>query len=85
MQSGLSGAVLLVSPDIGASAVVKDIELPRLLALEAGGAFILSVASTIEAETERLDYGAPDRLLSQPNSTLTRIHRRVVESLPERG
>ena len=75
MQSGLSGAVLLVSPDIGASAVVKDIELPRLLALEAGGAFALSVASTIEAEAGRLDYGAPDRLLSQPSSTLKRLRQ----------
>ena len=28
MQSGLSGAVLLVTPDIGASSVVKEIELP---------------------------------------------------------
>ena len=75
MQSELSGAVLLVTPDIGASAVVKDIELPRLLALEAGGAFTLSVASTIGAEAGRLDYGAPDRLLSQHNSTLKRLRQ----------
>ena len=39
MQSGLSGAVLLVTPDIGASSVIKNIELPHLLALEAQGAF----------------------------------------------
>ena len=65
MQSGLSGAVLLVTPDIGASSVVKDIELPHLLALEAEGAFTLSIASTIEAEAGGLDYSAPDRLLSQ--------------------
>ena len=65
MQSGLSGAVLLVTPEIGASSVVKDIELPQLLALEAEGAFTLSIASTIEAEAEGLDYSAPDHLLSQ--------------------
>ena len=75
MQSGLSGAVLLVTPDIGASTVVKDIELPWLLALEAGGAFTLSIASTIEAEAGRLDYGAPDRLLSQPSPTLKRLRQ----------
>ena len=65
MQSGLSGAVLLVTPDIGASNVVKDIELPHLLALETEGAFTLSIASSIGAESGILDYSAPDRLLSQ--------------------
>lgn len=65
MQSGLSGAVLVVTPDIAASSVVKEIELPHLLRLEAGGAFTLSIASTIEAEAGGLDYSAPDRLLSR--------------------
>ena len=65
MQSGLSGAVLLVTPNIAASSVVKEIELPHLLRLEAEGAFTLSIASTIEAETGGLDYSAPDRLLSR--------------------
>ena len=75
MQSGLSGAVLLVTPDIGSSNVVKDIELPQLLALEAEGAFTLSIASTIDKEAGGLDYGAPDRLLSQPNPTLQRLRQ----------
>ncbi len=65
MQSRLSGAVLLVTPDIAASSVVKEIELPHLLRLEAEGAFTLSIASTIETETGGLDYSAPDRLLSR--------------------
>ena len=65
MQSGLSGAVLLVTPDITASSVVKEIELPHLLRLEAEGAFTLSIASTIEAEAGGLDYSAPGRLLSR--------------------
>ena len=65
MQSALSGAVLLVTPDIAESSVVKEIELPHLLRLEAGGAFTLSIASTIEAEAGGLDYSAPDRLLSR--------------------
>ena len=65
MQSGLSGAVLLVTPDIAASSVVKEIELPHLLRLEAEGQFTLSIASTIEAEAGGMDYTAPDRLLSR--------------------
>ena len=65
MQSGLSGAVLVVTPDIAASSVVREIELPRLLSLEADGAFTLSIASTIKAESGGLDYSAPDRLLSR--------------------
>lgn len=65
MRSGLSGAVLVVTPDIAASNVVREIELPRLLSLEAEGAFTLSIASTIEAEAGGLDYSAPDRLLSR--------------------
>ena len=75
MQSGLSGAVLLVTPDIAASSVVKDIELPRLLRLEAEGAFTLSVASTIEAEAGGLDYSAPDRLLSRTVPDLRRLRQ----------
>ena len=65
MQSGLSGAVLVVTPDIAESSVVKEIELPQLLRLEAGGAFTLSIASTIEAKAGGLDYSAPGRLLSR--------------------
>ena len=70
MQSGLSGAVLVVTPDIAASSVVREIELPHLLQMEAGGAFTLSIASTIEAEAGGLDYSAPDRLLSRAESDL---------------
>ena len=75
MQSGLSGAVLLVTPDIAASSVVKETELPHLLRLEAEGAFTLSIASTIEAETGGLDYSAPDRILSRTVPDLKRLRQ----------
>ena len=75
MQSGLSGAVLLVTPDIGASSVITDIELPHLLRLEAEGAFTLSIASTIEAEAGGLDYSAPDRLLSRTSPNLRKLRQ----------
>ena len=70
MESGLSGAVVAITPDIAASRVVKEVELPHLLRLAATGAFTLSIASTIEAEAGSLDYSAPDRLLSRPMSDL---------------
>ena len=75
MQSGLSGAVLVVTPDIGASTVIRDTELPQLLALEAEGGFTLSIASTIGAEAGGLDYSAPDRLLSQTMPTLSGLRQ----------
>ena len=56
MQSGLSGAVLLVTPDIGVSTCIKDVELPRLLALEATGLFTLSIGSTIKMKHGGIDY-----------------------------
>ena len=64
-----------MTPNIGASNVVKDIELPHLLALEAEGAFTLSIASTIEAESGSLDYSAPDRILSQTAPNLRRLRQ----------
>ena len=65
LSSGLSGAVLLVTPDIKSSKAIRDIELPRLLELEKHAEFTLAVGSTVEAQhgTSRLDYSAPDRLL----------------------
>ena len=70
LESGLSGAVLLVTPEIEHSRVVREIELPQLLQLAETPAFTLSVLSVIEREPEKLDYGAPDRLLAQPEGTL---------------
>ena len=74
LESGLSGAVLLVTPEIEYSRVLREIELPQLLALEKDQAFTLSVLSSIEREPGKLDYDAPDRLLAQPDGRLRR-HR----------
>ncbi len=75
LRSGLSGAVLLVTPDITASRVVREIELPHLLRLEAEGTFTLSIASTIEGDASGLDYSAPDRLLLQPVPKLSGLRQ----------
>lgn len=65
MQEGLSGAVLVVTPDILNSPVVRERELPRLLELNALDGFHLSVANHVEHhdDASRCDFTAPDRLL----------------------
>ena len=85
LESGLSGAVLLVTPEIKHSRVVREIELPQLLDLEKNGAFTLSVLSVIEGEPGKLDYTAPDRLLAQPEGTLQRLKQEPIFTQDERS
>jgi SMODS-associated and fused to various effectors sensor domain/TIR domain len=72
LASGLSGAVLVVTPEIAASAVVRDIEVPGLRMLAVDPAFSLAIASTVEdpARPGHLDFAAPDRLLGLPADSL---------------
>ena len=73
IASGLSGAVLLVTPELEHSSVVREIELPQLLELERNRGFTFSILSTIELDEGKLDYDAPDRLLRQPRGRLKRL------------
>lgn len=75
LAAGLSGAVLVVTPEIDRSTVVRDVELPALLDLERTSEFTLAIASAIESPSQRskLDLEAPDRLLEQPAGTLKRL------------
>ncbi len=68
LAAGLSGSVLLVTPDIAKSSVVRYVELPALLRLNDDPDFVLAVASNIRKADGKLDYGAPDLLLNQPNT-----------------
>ena len=85
LASGLSGAVLLVTPEIEESQVIRDIELPRLLTLEKNPEFTLAVGSAVEESdgSGSLDYSAPDRLLQQLPGTLKRLNQRRVASAEE--
>lgn len=87
LASGLSGALLIVTPEIEHSRVVREIELPRLLDLERDMKFTLALGSTVEVEGEpgQLDYGAPDRLLRQSTGTLARFDQRPVATDEQRG
>lgn len=68
LASGLSGGVLVVTPEIAKSGVIRHQELPRLLDLAQDRDFVMAVASTIVRANGHLDYGAPDRLLDQPGA-----------------
>lgn len=85
LDSGLSGAVLLVTPEIEHSSVVREQELPRLLSLAADPSFTLSVASTIERENGGLDYDVPDRLLHQPAGTIEGLLQQPVSTPAQRA
>lgn len=65
LTRGLSAGVLVVTPDIAHSDIVRERELPRLLQLDADPNFSLCIANTIArtGEDSKCDYDAPDRLL----------------------
>jgi hypothetical protein len=80
LTAGLSGAVLIVTPGIANSAVVRDVELPGLLGLEHDTAFSFAIGSIIPGPAagggptrDGLDYAAPDTLLGQSERTLQRF------------
>lgn len=73
LTQGLSGAVLVVTPDIVYSEIVRERELPRLLQLDENPEFSLSIANTVarRRSPSKCDYDAPDRLLRRtPQRTL---------------
>lgn len=80
LASGLSGGLLLITPDIAMSSVVRTIEAPKLLALEKDPVFVLAVGNTVRLPDGRLDYGAPDELLGTPRGTLGRLKQHGADS-----
>ena len=85
LESGLSGAVLLVTPEIENSKIIRDIELPRLLELARDKAFTLSVISAVEREPGKLDYSAPDRLLRRRPGTLSALRQDAAGTSAQRA
>lgn len=74
IAAGISGGVLVVTPDVVSSRVVKTLEAPRLLALhQAYEAFVLGIANSVETDSGGTDYTAPDRLLEVRPGTLSGV------------
>lgn len=65
LTGGLSGAVLIITPDLVSSTVVRDNELPRLMQLDEDSRFSLAIANEIpnQSSPSKPDYTAPDTLL----------------------
>lgn len=71
IDDGLSGGVLVLTPDITESRIVKTIEAPKLLELHQNHpGFALGILNAVEHEPGKPDYTAPDRLLELPEKTL---------------
>lgn len=73
LTQGLSAAVLVVTPQIVESEIVRERELPRLLQLDDDPAFSLSIANKVArgGSDSKCDHDAPDRLLRlAPTRTL---------------
>lgn len=86
LESGLSGAILVVTPEISASHVVRDIELPALLEFSRDPSFTLSIVSTVTnaPASDALDYAAPDQLLGTASGTLSAVNQRPVRTASDR-
>lgn len=63
----------MMTPDLVQSGIVRQVELTRLPALDADLAFVLAIANEVRTDEGKTDYDAPDRLLGEPNGTLSTI------------
>lgn len=88
IAAGLSGAVLTITPEVERSAIIRGIEAPALLdqADAHPDAFTLQIANTVQrADSDQLDYDAPDRLLQRPLGTFRRFDQRPAQTRSERA
>jgi len=83
IRAGLSAAILIVTPDIVNSPVVRDREAPRLISLqEQDEKFALVIASSVSrSDGDGLNYDAPDVLLGlAPKKVLNDMIQRDVRT-----
>lgn len=79
INDGLSGCVLLVTPDAGEGGFIKEIEVPALLNLAQQREFAFLIANAITDESGDLDYAAPDRLLGPQAVHLNEMSQRATD------
>ena len=84
LASGLSGAVIIVTPEISKSVAVCEVEAPGLLQLEQSSSFSLVIANAVSTDEGSLDYGAPDLLLGSPSQRLSGFKQYAISSIEDR-
>lgn len=87
LACGLSGAILVVTPEIASSRVVREVELPALLELADNPAFTFTIVSVEHKEHDAasLDHAAPDRLLGTPKGTLSAVYQSPVATVAQQA
>ena len=75
LDHGLSGAVLVVTPDVGASTVIRNLELPKLLELAKDPDFTFAILTEVPdpAYPTSFDRHAPATLLD-PMASRPELH-----------
>lgn len=80
LASGISGGILVTTPDVGNSRIVKTLEAPRLLELHREHeVFALGITNAVATVTGGTDYSAPDRLLETRPGTLSGVDQQSAE------
>lgn len=80
VAEGLSGGVLVVTPDIVNSRIVKQTEAPGLIEFhEAHPQFALAIANDVKYATGGTDYTAPDRLLERRPGNLSGVDQKPAD------
>lgn len=80
IASGIAGAVLVITPDIGNSRIVRALEAPQLFELhQQNETFALGIANAVKTESGQADYNAPDHLLGFPTGTLSGVDQRSAD------
>lgn len=85
LQAGIAGAVLVITPEIAMSTVVRLVELPQLRRLAKDPSFTFSIATKVTKATGELDYGAADALLRTRPGTLSKHLQRPASTPAERA
>lgn len=78
--AGISGGVLVTTPDVAKSRVVRTIEAPHLVALhQAHEVFVLGIANSVVKKDGGMDYNAPDRLLKARPGSLSGVDQKSTD------